>query len=123
MGFLKRIFGGDKPRPAPDTGALDALTIQQLANAGADLRLPRETIHYLYVPTEDGAHTAEHALTATGRIIVVRPAATGNQWLVLLTQSMVVSQASMTELRAEIESVSAQVGGEYDGWEAAVTPD
>ena len=75
------------------------------------------------MPTEAGARQAGQALADAGRTIVVRPAAKGTQWLVLLTESNIVSQASMTELRAQIESVGARVGGEYDGWEAAVTPD
>src|SRR2546421_9502832 len=117
MAFLRRLIGS-KPKSA---ASLDALTIQELAKR-ADLSRPRETLHYLYVPTQDAAQEAEQALRAEDRKIEVRPAATGPGWLVLITQSMIVTPESIAGARSEIEAVSTRLAGEYDGWEAAVTP-
>ncbi len=123
MGFLKRVFGREQPGASPPALDLDALMIQQLAQAGADLRLSRETMHYLYVPTERAARLALQDLSVDGRKLEIRPAAEGTGWLVLLTQSMIVSPSAMAALRAEIEAVSGQHRGDYDGWEAAVRSD
>ena len=105
----------------PQPGGLDAMTIQQLSLAGADLSQPRETLHYLYVGTEGDAARAKEMLAQSGRTIETRPAATGTGWLVLLKTDIVVGPDTIGRLRAEIEAAAAQVGGDYDGWEAAVT--
>ena len=122
MAFLKRLFSRPGSGPS-NVGSLDARTIAQLEKAGADLRLSRETLHYLYVATELDAEEARRSLARDGRTIDIRPAATGSGWLVLVTESMIVNLESITAVRQEIEAVSTRLGGEYDGWEAAVTPD
>ncbi|MFL5778223.1 MAG: ribonuclease E inhibitor RraB [Chloroflexota bacterium] len=126
MGFLKRLFGSaepDRQREPPSKADLDAVVIQQLTKAGADLTQRRETLHYLYVPNEDDAGIAERNLSRGGRKIEVRPAATGGSWLVLITESMIVNPATIAGIRAELEDEALKFGGNYDGWEAALTPD
>jgi len=122
VGLLDRVLDGGRTQKAvaPAPGDLDAATIRQLARAGADLSQPRETLHYLYVGREADAATAKVRLAGEGRAIETRPAATGGGWLVLLETDMVVGLDAIHALRAEIESVASQVGGEYDGREAAV---
>jgi len=43
-------------------------------------------------------------------------------WLALATHHAVPTIEAIRDLRAGFEALSAQLGGEYDGWEAAVTP-
>jgi Regulator of ribonuclease activity B len=117
MGFLRRWFRGGKPR---DIEALDAATIEAVRQAGARLENPRETLHCLYFAHEADARTAGASLERDGRTIEIRPAAIGGKWLVLVTQEMIVSPASIATARQEFERASAVPGAEYDGWEAAV---
>jgi len=119
MGFLRKLL---QRRQAP-TGDLDAMTLRYLAGAGADLGLARETIHYLYVPTRQAAERAALDLARDGRHIETRAAATGGNWLVLVKEHLVVSDESIEALRREFEAAANTLGGEYDGWEAAVEPD
>jgi hypothetical protein len=54
------------------------------------------------------------------RMTETQPAASGSGWLVLLKTDMVVGLEANHGLRTEIEAAAAQLGGDYDGWEAAV---
>ena len=103
-------------------GSGDAEVIDQLRAAGADLSQPREVRYYLYVPTEEQAHEVVDRVADGNRGIEVTPAATGTDWLVLITEVAVVDEATLEARRQEFESAVADVGGEYDGWEAAVDP-
>jgi hypothetical protein len=103
-------------------GSGDAEVIDQLRAAGADLSQAREVRYYLYVPTEEAANDVADRVARDGRGIEVTPAATGSDWLVLITEAAVVDEATMAARREEFEGAVAESGGEYDGWEAAVEP-
>jgi hypothetical protein len=117
-----RILGGPRTQNPEQLALcdLDAATIQQLERAGADLSQPRETLHYLYVGTHQDADRAKKMLARPGRSVETRPVASGSGWLVLLKTDMVARLEAIHGLRTEIEAAAAQVGGDYDGWEAAV---
>jgi hypothetical protein len=100
--------------------ALDAATIEQLRQAGADLTERRETFHYLYVEDEPTGRSVEQALRGPDRNIAVQPAASGGGWLVLVGINIVVDAATIGSLRSQFEAVAARYGGEYDGWEASL---
>jgi rhodanese-related sulfurtransferase len=104
--------------PKPD---LDQLTLEQLAKAGANLAKPTEVIIYLYLPDEARARTAADELEQAGYHVDVRTAATGPSWLALATINMVPSLENIALLRGRFESLASRLGGDYDGWEAAVT--
>jgi rhodanese-related sulfurtransferase len=117
------LFRGRKKQPA-SVGSkpnLDQLTLQQLAKAGGNLAMPTEIIVYLYLPEEARARTAAGELEQAGYQMVVRPAATGASWLAKATINMVPSPENIVLLRSRFESLASRLGGEYDGWEAAVT--
>ena len=117
--MLRRLFG----RQPPDIDSLDGQVIDQLRKAGADLRQPRDTVHYLYFQTEDGAKVAAEKLRAHGLIAVVQPAAAGSDpWLVKANHDFVVNAESIREIRRVAEEAAAAGGGDYDGWEAAASP-
>ena len=117
--MLRRLFGR-KPR---DIGELDGLVIAQLRKAGADLRLPRDTIHYLYFPTQEGAEVAAGRLSAEGLTAEAKPAAAGDlPWVVIANHDYVVNDETIRAIRAVAEDAARAGGGEYDGWEAAAVP-
>ena len=116
---MKWLFG--KKKPPADKAALDLLTLQQLAKAGANLEKPTDVVNYLYLPTEPLAQQAGAELREAGYSVEVRPAATGSTWLALARIDLVPSNQNIGMLRDRFEALAMKFGGEYDGWEAAVT--
>jgi regulator of ribonuclease activity B len=110
-----------RARATTSTAGLDERTLQELAKAGGNLAMPTEIVNYLYVPDETGAHAAGAELQQAGYQVEVRPAATGKQWLTMATIVMVPSTSNIALLRDRFESLAERLGGDYDGWEAAVT--
>lgn len=101
----------------------DADVIAQLAAAGADLNAPRTVLHYIYVPNKGSADSVGNELRQRGFCIEQRLGADGENWLVLATHEVVVSEALMKSTRLAMEALIAKFGsGEYDGWEAEVRP-
>jgi hypothetical protein len=118
MSWFTKLFRGT-PRSA---GALDDQTRGQLAKAGGDLTKPTDVVNYLYLPDEPRAQKAGAELSAAGFTVVVRRAATGANWLTKANRDMVPSADNIAQMRALFERLANELGGEYDGWEAAVTP-
>ena len=100
---------------------LDQETLRHLAKAGGSLSLPTEIINYLYVPDEARGRRAASELLESGYRVEVRPAATRPSWLTLAKIDMVPRSDNITMIRQRFEALASQLGGEYDGWEAAVT--
>jgi len=100
----------------------DQDVIDQLRAAGADLSQPRDVRYYLYVPDETGARQVAADVSAAGRAVSVEPAAVGSDWLVLVSETVVVDLATMQARAAEFGEAVERFGGEYDGWEAAASP-
>jgi hypothetical protein len=102
---------------------MDAMVIEQLRKAGADLSLPRDTVHYLYFPTREGAEAAAEMLRGHGLTVEVKPAAAGAvPWLALANHDYVVNAKSIRAIRLSAEEAARAGGGDYDGWEAAAKP-
>ena len=116
MSLLRRL----RPSKAPDLDHLDTRTLAALADAGADMRAARDTNHYLYLPNEKAARAVGERVSRPFRRVDVRPAATGNSWLVFVNQTMDTTPETIREARREYEAVTSEFGGDYDGWEAAV---
>jgi hypothetical protein len=132
MGF-RRFFSRTPKEPdplettehfdSPDEG--DRMIVDQLRGLGAKLSLPREVLHYLYLPTEAAAAAASADLRRAGFTTEIRPAAGPpgpNPWLVLATTEEVVSIESARVARETFTALAATHGGEYDGWEAGASP-
>ena len=120
MKRLARLF---RPRLSSESSDLKTgyQRIQrELDKAGADLSKPTDLAGYLYTATEDAARAAAAELERAGYSVEVKPAATGTQWLALGTIQLPPSQENIALLSSRFEAVAARVGGEYDGWEAAV---
>jgi len=103
----------------------DRMIVEQLRGLGANLSLPREVLHYLYLPSEPAAAAASEELRKAGFTTKTSPAAgpSGpNPWLVLATTEEVVSVESARVARETFTALAATHGGEYDGWEAGASP-
>jgi hypothetical protein len=118
---MRWLFGKKDDKHPTKTSALDELTIQQLAKAGANLEKATDVVNYLYLPTETLAQQAGLELQQAGYSVEVRPAATGSNWLALARIDVVPSPQNIQLLRERFEGLATKLGGEYDGWEAAVT--
>lgn len=71
--------------------------------------------HWAYFPDEAGARRCAEALPDF--VTRVRPAADGNQWLLLAGRDVAISR--LVERHQEVREVVERHGGEYDGGEAA----
>jgi hypothetical protein len=98
----------------------DRQTLQALANAGADLSKPTHALFYLYFDSQEVAARALASAETTTLSGTVRPAATGQGWLLLLEGTMVPTEAAIHETSHRLSALARSLGGEYDGWEAAV---
>ena len=121
--LMNRLAGLFRRRPSAPSASMrpDQLTLHQLDMAGADRTKATEIVNYLYTPTEEAARTAADELAPAGYSLEVRPAATGSQWLALATIQVPPTEQNIELIRTRFEDLAARVGGEYDGWEAAVT--
>jgi Regulator of ribonuclease activity B len=117
---VKWLFGS-KQKGRTRKADLDHGTLRQLTAAGADLAKPTDVVNYLYLPDERRAQEAGAELRLAGYSVEVQPAATGVNWLALARIDLVPSVENVRLLRERFERLAAKLGGEFDGWEAAVT--
>jgi hypothetical protein len=82
---------------------------------------PEALRHYLYFRQRSKAEEASIRLRTHGRSVKVRKGADGKHWLALATQAMPTTAEQMNQTCDEIQALAEELGGEYDGWEAAVT--
>jgi hypothetical protein len=75
--------------------------------------------HYLYFPKKPNAEEAGEWLRRRGFSVEVRKGADGENWLTLARRAPPETGEQMDELRDEMETLAAQFGGEYDGWEGS----
>jgi hypothetical protein len=109
-----------KTRPT-DKRALDLQTLVALQRSGAVLTNARNIRHYLYGRDESALTPAVAALRAERYSVQLTPAATGGNWLALAEREEVVDASSVAVGRQLFERLASEtLGGEYDGWEAAV---
>lgn len=96
----------------------DEAVLAQLQHAGADLSKPTHVIHHVYFASAEGAEAARRRLRDpyTGS---VEPSE--QQFLLSVEHHVVPSLANIGAAREELEKLAVDHGGDYDGWEAAVT--
>lgn len=119
---MKWPFGAKRTRSKPD---LDQETLRQLKKAGANLALPTEVQNYLYFPTEELARQAASQLLPEGYQVEVRAPieykpGVFTMWLALAVTQLVPTTDNIALLRQRMEMVANSLGGDFDGWEAAV---
>lgn len=78
--------------------------------------------HYLYFPLEQTAREVANTLGKGGFVVEDRLGADGTNWLVLAKNQMMPTEVKVAEMRAFLEQIAKENGGEYDGWDAEVKP-
>lgn len=78
--------------------------------------------HYLYFADESNASKASQRLVKRAFEVISRPSADGENWLVLASHIAVPTEERIGAIRADLEKLADEHGGEYDGWEAEVVP-
>jgi hypothetical protein len=111
---------GARARVAGDSSDGDAETLRALRDAGADLTVPTEVNFYLYFPTRAAAEQAAVSAGTSELVATVQPAATGDTWLCFVTGTIAPTESNIRSATTRLSALAASLGGEYDGWEAAV---
>ena len=110
-----------RPKWVTSYRGLDAMTIEQLRDAGSDLSKPHAVEHFLYFPKRTQAEAAANRMDAIGIAPEVREPLEGHSdWLAFGTHRLVITEDSFAEVRAQLMAIAAECGGEYDGWGAPV---
>jgi hypothetical protein len=98
MGWLQTVFGR-RQSVADSEGSREAdlAVIRSLRDAGADLSLPREVVHYLWLPTGKAAARATEALRSEGFAVEeqITDEPTLKPWLVIAKNESVVTVDSV----------------------------
>lgn len=116
--FVKKPEGASNNRNGVTN--LDKETLDQLRRAGSNLEKPHEFDFYLYFPSQAAAERADAEVQNAGFTAVVRPAATGSDWLCLASKTLVPTLEELSSIRQFFSNLSDNLNGEYDGWEAKV---
>ncbi len=113
MGFLKH------PAPAGETSSNADLSavIARLKKEGGDPAVPHVTRHFMYIPGVKAAQHVAREVKAPGRSVEIETSARRGFWLVVVSQSMLLTQDGVSSVRTEFESVARSAGGEYDRWQ------
>jgi hypothetical protein len=102
---------------------VDRRVIDLMAEVGAHLSGATEVNHYMYFPKRCLAEQAGEQLRDRGfDVDCGRRLPGGGEWRVFASHTAVVSDSSIGLLRAAMERLAEEFGGEYDGWEALVEP-
>jgi Regulator of ribonuclease activity B len=105
--------------PSGDDETADLMVLERLQQHGADLSKKTEVIHYLYFDDEASARAAAEQLAELGYTSQGRPSE--SSFLLMAERDEVPSIENVCRMRQVMETAADRFGGEYDGWEAAVT--
>jgi regulator of RNase E activity RraB len=97
-------------------GGADAAVLDTLKAAGSDLSKPHDIEFFIYVPSREAAERASIKVRELNFTTTIDRAATGAQWLVLATKSMIPKLADIIEVGNQLTAIASAEGGEYDGW-------
>jgi hypothetical protein len=113
----------DERSPVTGLRHKDLLVLHQLMQAGADLKEPRHTVHYLYFGSVEAATAASQEAEGHGFEAEVReplPEYPGQWSLVCGRHGVVVAPDTVRDHGDLFDALAVRHGGEYDGWEASV---
>ena len=132
MGFLRRKKK-EEEQPvdlnarSPQLGVKykDLAVMGQLMQQGADLRLPRHALYYLYFSARPHAEVAAVEAQAAGYACEVREPMPEHpdQWsLVCERDDAILDPPGVVAADDLFQGIADRHGAEYDGWEAAAKP-
>jgi hypothetical protein len=119
--MVKELARGWTPERAKEFSHLNALESKARLEAEQSLGQPKPNFldHYLYFPKKSDSQKAAARLREKGWTVEVRKGADGENWLTLAKQPAPIEE-DIEEIREELERLADDLGGEYDGWGAAV---
>jgi hypothetical protein len=98
----------------------DRATLDALAAQGADLSTQTEVIHDAYFSNKGAADELASELANEGFRVSLEGRPSG-LWRVAAAHDLVPSLATIGKAREHVANRARRRGGDYDGWEAAVT--
>jgi hypothetical protein len=121
VAMVKELARGWTPERAEEFSRLDALQSSSRKKAEQSLGQTRTEFldHYLYFPKKSDAQKAAARLREKGWTVEVKKGGDGENWLTLAKQPAPIEE-DIEEIREELERLADDLGGEYDGWGAAV---
>jgi hypothetical protein len=105
--------------PGDESDAADLQVLEQLRHHGADLSKATHVVHYLYFEDEKTARTVGEQLAGLGYACKGQPS--DDSFALIAERDEVPSIENVRRMRQVMEVAAERFGGEYDGWEAAVT--
>jgi len=101
----------------------DARVIAALKDAGSDLTKPHPIdFYFVEFPDRVSADRFAQSLRDTGWKFDVHQSPDSSDWTVIASTVMVPDAYEISLTSAKLRKIAPQYGGDYDGWEAAVTP-
>jgi hypothetical protein len=110
---------GDDADASIDVSSNAAL-IAELHKAGVDLSQPRPVEFYTYFANAAAAHRVETVLRQRGYAVAFEAIPDDGEYGVTATKKILVDEASLAPIEAELATVAKAEGGDYDGFEVAV---
>jgi hypothetical protein len=129
VNFFRRKKKDDEPvdmnARSPQTGLKykDIALLGQLMKQGADLSKPRHALYYSYFGTREAADDGAAAARSAGYQCEVRdpmPQDPGQWSLVCERHDAVLDIEGVRAADDLFQGIADRLGGEFDGWEAAV---
>ena len=117
----------DPEARSPELGVKykDLLLLGQLLQQGADLPQPRHALYYSYFGSREAAEEGAAEARAAGHSSEVREPlpAQPTQWSLVCERSDAVLDPTRVNAADDLfQGIADQLGGEFDGWEAAARP-
>ena len=105
----------------PTGEMLDRHTLDALVAEGADLALETDVQLFLLFPTEAHARSAQSVVQREGHVgDVLAPDEPDQSWVLAVHRMLVPSLENVRAARARYTSLATELGGTFDGWEAAL---
>lgn len=125
-GLVGRAHAGGEAAVAmlatePTGEMLDRRTLGALVDEGADLALETDVQLFLLFPTEGHARSAQSVVRREGHLgDVLASDEPDAPWVLAVHRTMVPALENVRAARARYTSLAMELGGTFDGWEAAV---
>ena len=107
----------ERIKPATDP---DAVVLAELRKVGSDLNQPHDVEFFLVFKTFDGAKEAAGELAKAGFDTHPHTEAIAGRWTCVATKTLVPELEALHLIRAQLSGLAGRLGGDYDGWGAAV---